>query len=116
MDLIRFLDEFYQGQSQGVLNDYVNDNWDEALEIFGDNPAIFDGLIELSIKHTKADYDAEVERLIVIANTTKDFANFDFKFKSETELLRKENAELKRRQEMTEEALLMLSDMMLGGV
>lgn len=33
---------------------------------------------------------------------------------TEIELLQQENAELKQRQEMAEEALLMLSDMMLG--
>jgi len=60
-------------------------------------------LEEFNDDHTKMD---ELIQSIIDENTPKE--------PSELELLQQENAELKERQEMAEEALLSLSDMLLN--
>lgn len=117
MDFKRFLDEFYQGQKNSVVTDYVNVHWDEALELFGDSPIIFDGLSEICIRQSKERYDETANRLIEIYETTQDFSSFEFEeigSPHELEILKQENQNLKQQVEMTQGAVMDLATMILS--
>ncbi|MCD5001176.1 hypothetical protein IV487_01695 [Enterococcus saccharolyticus] len=92
------LDDFKQQYIDKCINgagfdEELNQLFDDILvSEFGDDPVLMDEFIQSIIDENQPREPTEIE------------------------LLKQENMELKQRQEMTEEALLMLSDMMLGGV
>lgn len=116
MNLKKFINEFYSSQTNGVLSDYVLKHRAEVIETFGGSNDFLDYLIELS-SLSKEVFDTHITKLLKDIAETSDLSTLVLSIEqpNESELLRQENVALRAKQELLEEALINLSDLILGG-
>lgn len=114
MDIRGFLTELKISVLNGEMTEYVLGNIDEFQAKTNDDGSISDTLNEIIFNGTDDDFEKAITEIETqLASDEKVDIAFLTK-PNELEQLRQENAELKERQEMAEEALLALSDMLLN--
>lgn len=118
MDIKLFFEELYASHQTGVNSNFINENWNDVLTLLEDNVEIIDGLNALAAGGNKKTYDNAVEQLLMLVSNGDDLSDYTVlplpSVEETITALEQENAELKQRQELAEEALLALSDMLLS--